>query len=103
MTSMLMIVAEELDIDWKDVLVEMAPHDPIKFPNAAFGQFTGGNRGISSKWDALCKAGATARQMLWEAAAQAWQVPVEEITTSNGLLQYVNSRINFAALFYFRS
>lgn len=91
MTSMPMIVAEELDVNWKDVQVEMAMHDPIKFPNAAFGQFTGGSRGIASKWDSLRKAGATARQMLREAAAQAWQVPVEEITTSNGVLMHVKS------------
>lgn len=91
MTSMPMIVAEELDVNWKDVQVEMAMHDPIKFPNAAFGQFTGGSRGIASKWDSLRKAGATARQMLREAAAQAWQVPVEEITTSNGVLMHAKS------------
>ena len=48
MTSMPMIVAEELDVNWKDVQVEMAMHDPIKFPNAAFGQFTGCRSGMAS-------------------------------------------------------
>lgn len=91
MTSMPMIVAEELDVNWKDVRVEMAMHDPAKYPNAAFGQFTGGSRGIPSKWDTLRKAGATARQMLREAAAKAWQVPVEEITTANSVLQHAAS------------
>ncbi len=92
MTSMPMIVAEELDVDWKDVRVEMAMHDPAKYPNAAFGQFTGGSRGIPSKWDALRKAGATGRQMLREAAAKAWQVPVEEITTANSVLQHSSGK-----------
>ncbi len=91
MTSMPMIVAEELDVDWKNVLVEMAPHDPTKFPDAIFGQFTGGSRGIMSKWEPLRKAGAAARQMLKEAAAQAWQVPAAEITTSAGVLTHVKS------------
>ncbi len=91
MTSMPMIVAEELDCDWKNVVVEMAKHDPEKFPNAMFGQFTGGSRGIMSKWEPLRNAGAAARHMLREAAAQAWQVPVDEITTEAGVLFHKNS------------
>lgn len=91
MTSMPMIVAEELDVDWKNVLVEMAPHDPTKYPDAMTGQFTGGSRGIMSKWEPLRMAGASARQMLREAAAQAWQVPVEEITTEAGILKHEKS------------
>ena len=91
MTSMPMIVAEELDVDWKKVLVEQAPHDPVNFQPAAFGQFTGGSRGIMTKWEPLRNAGAAARHMLREAAAQAWQVPVEEITTEAGVLFHKNS------------
>ncbi|MEZ4933447.1 MAG: molybdopterin cofactor-binding domain-containing protein [Saprospiraceae bacterium] len=90
-TAMPMIVAEELDVDWKKVIVEQAPYSPEKFPGAPFGQFTGGSRGIMSKWDPLRMAGASAKQMLKEAAAQAWQVPVEEITTEAGVLQHKNS------------
>ena len=52
-TSMPMIVAEELDVDWKNVIVEQAPHDPVRFPDAVFGQFTGGSRGVATKWKAL--------------------------------------------------
>ncbi|MCC6930942.1 MAG: xanthine dehydrogenase family protein molybdopterin-binding subunit [Gemmatimonadaceae bacterium] len=90
-TSMPMVVADELDVDWKDVVVEQAPHDPAKFPDAMFGQFTGGSRGVSSKWKALRTAGASARQMLRSAAAQAWNVPVEEITTAAGVLKHAAS------------
>ena len=91
MTSMPMIVAEELDADWKKILVKQAPHDPINYPPAAFGQFTGGSRGIMSKWEPLRNAGASARHMLREAAAQAWQVPVDGITTHEGVLKHEKS------------
>lgn len=91
MTSMPMVVADELDVDWKHVVVEQAPHDPGRFPDASFGQFTGGSRGVASKWKALRTAGASARQMLREAAAQAWNVPVEEIITEAGVLKHTAS------------
>lgn len=83
-TSMPMIVAEELDVDWKDVVSEQAPFNSEKF---GF-QFTGGSRGIASRWDGLRMAGASARQMLREAAAQTWGVPVNEITTAAGVLHH---------------
>ncbi|MEL7530833.1 MAG: molybdopterin cofactor-binding domain-containing protein [Bacteroidota bacterium] len=88
MTSMPMIVAEELDLDWKNVIVEQAPYSPEMFPGAPFGQFTGGSRGIMSKWKPLRMAGASAKYMLKEAAAQAWQVSAEEISTRAGILSH---------------
>ncbi len=81
-TSMPMLVAEELDIDWQKVVVEQAPYHP---ENYGF-QFTGGSRGIMSRWEPLRMAGASARQMLRTAAAEAWEVPMEEITTKAGML-----------------
>jgi isoquinoline 1-oxidoreductase subunit beta len=84
MTSMPMIVAEELDVDWKNVIVEMAPYNAQLYGM----QFTGGSRGIMSKWEPLRMAGATARQMLRLAAAQTWQVPADEITTAGGILTH---------------
>ena len=83
-TSMPMLIAEELDIDWKKVMVEQAPYHAEKF---GF-QFTGGSRGIMSRWESLRMTGASARQMLREAAAQTWQVPVDEITTELGVLSH---------------
>ena len=68
-TSMPMIVAEELDVDWKNVVAEQAPYSPERFPGAPFGQFTGGSQGIRSKWEPLRMAGASAKQMLKQAAA----------------------------------
>lgn len=86
-TSMPMIVAEELDIAWEDVLVEQA-----NFDQEDYGwQFTGGSQGIHRRWEGLRMAGATAKQMLKEAAAQTWQVPVSEITVSAGVLSHAAS------------
>jgi isoquinoline 1-oxidoreductase subunit beta len=82
MTSLPMMVAEELDADWKNVVVEMAIHDNLKFG----AQFTGGSNSIRTYWKPLRSAGAAARQMLREAAAQKWNVPIEEITTKAGVI-----------------
>lgn len=84
MTSLPMIVAEELDADWKNVVVEMGPHDSVKLG----AQFTGGSNSMRMYWRPLREAGAAARQMLKEAAAQTWSVPIEEITTKAGMLHH---------------
>ncbi len=86
-TSMPMIVAEELDADWKNVLVEQAPYNAALYG----GQFTGGSQGIRRAWTGLRTAGAAARHMLRQAAAASWQVPVEEITTEAGQLSHAGS------------
>ena len=87
MTSLPMIVAEELDVDWQKVVVEMGPHD-----NSKLGpQFTGGSNSIRMYWKPLREAGAAARQMLKEAAAQTWGVPMEEVTTKSGMLYHEKS------------
>lgn len=83
-TAMPMIVAEELDVAWKDVIVEQAPLNTDIFTR----QLAGGSQSIRQGWESLRMAGATARQMLKEAAAQAWQVPVSEITTKEGQLMH---------------
>lgn len=83
-TSMPMIVADELEVDWKNVVVEQAPLNT----NLYSWQVAGGSRSISSSWQNLRMAGATARQMLKEAAARAWQVPVGEITAIAGVLSH---------------
>ena len=86
-TSMPMIVADELDVDWKNVIVEQAPLNPQLYTR----QYIGGSQAIRTSWKNLRTAGATARQMLREAAAQAWGVPVEEITTETGTLHHKKS------------
>jgi isoquinoline 1-oxidoreductase beta subunit len=86
-TSMPMIVAEELDTAWEDVIVEQAPLNTDLFTR----QLAGGSQSIRQGWEALRMAGASARHMLKEAAAQAWQVPAEEITTDAGVLMHESS------------
>src|SRR6056297_777286 len=83
-TSMPMIVAEELDIAWKDVLVEQAPLNTGIFTR----QLAGGSQAIRQGWESLRLAGATARAMLVQAAAKMWEVPAGEITTAAGMLHH---------------
>jgi CO/xanthine dehydrogenase Mo-binding subunit len=83
-TSMPMIVAEELDVDWKDVIIEQAPLNTELYTR----QFIGGSQAIRRGWESLRMAGATARQMLREAVAKTWEVPVDEITTEAGVLHH---------------
>ena len=82
MTSLPMIVAEELEVDWQKVVVEMGPHDAVKLGS----QFTGGSNSMRMYWKPLREAGAAARQMLIEAAAQTWNVPVTEVSAKAGKL-----------------
>jgi isoquinoline 1-oxidoreductase subunit beta len=82
MTSFPMIVAEELDADWKNVKVLQAALDTKAFER----QVTGGSGAVPHSWKILRKAGATARQMLQEAAAQRWGVPAQECTTADGFV-----------------
>lgn len=86
-TSMPMIIAEELDADWKNVQVEQADFNTPKYKR----QFTGGSQSIRQGWQILRKAGASARLMLLQAAATEWKVPVAELTTSQGMVHHANS------------
>jgi isoquinoline 1-oxidoreductase beta subunit len=76
MTSLPMMIAEELEADWQKIVVEMGPHDNVKLGP----QFTGGSNSCRMYWKPLREAGAAARYMLMQAAAQTWSVPVEEVT-----------------------
>jgi isoquinoline 1-oxidoreductase subunit beta len=82
-TSFPMTVAEELDVDWAKVKVEQAPLD-ARFER----QVAGGSGSTPHSWKRLRQAGATARQMLVEAAANQWKVPVAECTTDKGVVMH---------------
>jgi len=86
-TSMPMIVAEELDVDWNKVVVEQASLNTELFTR----QFIGGSQAIRTGWKNLRTAGATARLMLCQAAADAWAVPLEEVATEQGTLHHQKS------------
>src|ERR1700726_1063151 len=72
LTGLSMLAAEELECDWNNVRTEFAPADKA-YVNPQFGvQGTGGSSATRTSWEPLRKAGAAARAMLVEAAAQKW-------------------------------
>ncbi|WP_431123410.1 molybdopterin cofactor-binding domain-containing protein [Flagellimonas flava] len=81
-TSMPMIIAEELDVSWKDVYVEQGILDTENYQR----QVAGGSQSIRFGWDALRQTGATAKQMLVNAAAARWGVDAAECTVSEGVI-----------------
>ncbi|MGH9146936.1 MAG: molybdopterin cofactor-binding domain-containing protein, partial [Vicinamibacterales bacterium] len=101
MTSMPMLVAEELDLDWNKITTEWAPADP-RYGNPGFGgqQLTAGSNSVRGYWKILREAGATARAMLVTAAAQTWNVPESSCSTEKGVVVHQSSgrRLNYGAL-----
>jgi isoquinoline 1-oxidoreductase subunit beta len=85
MTSMPMLVAEELDVDWNKIKTEWVPADP-KYGNPNFGgaQLTAGSNSVRGMWKILREAGATAHTMLITAAAQTWSVAENTCSTEKG-------------------
>jgi isoquinoline 1-oxidoreductase beta subunit len=80
-TLLPMMVAEELEVPWKNIQVERAPLKPV------YGyQLTGGSTSIRKGWETLRQAGAIAKQLLLEAAANLWQVEVESLRAEQGVV-----------------
>ncbi|MDQ5988194.1 MAG: Isoquinoline 1-oxidoreductase subunit beta [Syntrophus sp. SKADARSKE-3] len=91
LTSMPMIVADELDAAWKDVRFEQAPADKA-YTNPIIGmQLTGGSSSIRAFYEPLRKAGAAARTMLVSAAAQTWAVDAGDCRTESGSVIHPSS------------
>ena len=87
-TALPMIVAEELDADWSTVRAEIAPAESA-YKNPAFNsQMTAASTSVRTSWDILRHAGATAREMLVEAAARIWNVPPDECRAANGAVHH---------------
>ncbi|MCX7638424.1 MAG: molybdopterin-dependent oxidoreductase [Cyclobacteriaceae bacterium] len=95
-TSLPMLVAEELDADWSMVQVEQAGLDTKNYQR----QVAGGSGSVRSSWESFRKAGAAARQMLTEAAAKKWNVPVSECFTDKGFVIHkpTGRTLNYGAL-----
>ena len=84
MTSMPMIVAEELDVPWENVIVEQGALDEDSFRNP---QMAGGSNSIKRGWDPLRMAGAAGKRMLLEATAKEWGIPVKNLSARNGVIR----------------
>jgi isoquinoline 1-oxidoreductase beta subunit len=88
MTSLPMLIAEELDVDWSQVRVVQLPYgyiDTDKGPSNKYGdQGAGGSTSVSDAWKDLREAGATARWLLVQAAAKEWNLPPEQLRTEAG-------------------
>jgi isoquinoline 1-oxidoreductase beta subunit len=86
-TGLPTLVAEELDADWAQIRVESAPADVARYGNLAWGgsaQGTGGSTSLRGSWEQLRKAGAAARTLLVNAAAQQWNVDAKRLKTDKG-------------------
>jgi isoquinoline 1-oxidoreductase beta subunit len=98
-TALPMLLAEELDADWKKVGFESAPVDP-KYNHPVFGmQITGGSTSVWSSFEQFRKAGAAARAMLIAAAAERWGVDPATLRTESGeVLDRANRKLTYGRL-----
>src|SRR5215470_14822155 len=96
-TSLSMLLAEELECDWKKIRTEFPGVDPV-----AFGPMQGvfGSMSVRTSWEPLRKAGATACEMLVQAAAQKWGVPKSQCRAENNAVVNLNSkeRLSYGSL-----
>ncbi|MEZ4946114.1 MAG: molybdopterin cofactor-binding domain-containing protein [Cyclobacteriaceae bacterium] len=90
-TSMPMIIAEELDVKWENVIVKQAPLNSVSFTR----QVAGGSQSIRQGWQSLRMAGATAREMLKNAAAKQWNVSAADCTTAEGFVMHGSDKLSY--------
>jgi isoquinoline 1-oxidoreductase beta subunit len=102
-TSLPMLIAEELDVDWNRVRVEQLPYgyvDTDKGPAERYGdQFAGGSTSVTDGWKDLRQAGAVARWLLVQAAAKRWDIDAGPLRTDSGAVIAPDSRrLSYAEL-----
>ena len=86
-TALPMIIAEELDVDWQQVRVVQSDWD-VRLEN----QFSGGSLSIRLNFESMRQAGASAREMLKQAAANHWGVPISNLASSDGKVIEANGK-----------
>jgi len=92
LTGLAQLVAEELECDWSKVTTEYpTPGQNVARKRVWGDMSTGGSRGIRDSQDYVRKGGATAREMLKQAAANEWKVPVSEVSAANGVITHTPS------------
>lgn len=100
LTALVMLLAEELEVDVNVVRTQFAPADPV-YKNTIIGaQVTGGSTSIPSSWESMRHMGAAARTLFIQAAAKTWQVPVNECRAEHGQVLHAKSdrRANYGEL-----
>ena len=100
-TSIPMLIAEELEVDLRQVTLEAAPPDDRQYANPIFQfQVTGASASVRAAWEPLRRAGATARTMLVSAAAQTWNVDMTSCRAEKGEVVHVPSgrRLTYGSL-----
>jgi isoquinoline 1-oxidoreductase beta subunit len=97
-TTLPMLIADELDADWKDIKVEHAPAGKDYFHTVFGMQITGGSSTTWSEFDRYRMAGATARVVLVQAAARRWGVDVNACRTANGYVLSGDKKISYGEL-----
>jgi isoquinoline 1-oxidoreductase beta subunit len=109
MTSLPLILAEELDADWSTVKTEFAPANPKVYgnPHELFkgAQITAASVSVPGYFTPLRMAGAQARRVLIESVADEWKVPVSELSTDKGFVVHAQSgrRISYGEVAKFAS
>ena len=92
LTSLPLILAEELDADWSKVRVVVAPPNDELYKNPAFGyMYTAGSNAVTAYFKDLRRFGAQVRKVLLANAATHWNVPVEELTTGPNVVVHGKS------------
>src|SRR6187431_3104566 len=92
LTGLAQLVAEELECDWSKVTTEYPTPGQSVARKRAWGDFsTGGSRGIRMSHEYVRQGGAAAREMLKQAAANEWKVPVSEVTAANSVITHTPS------------